>query len=219
MKKVVKLDSLNTNHHPLLVILGTSTEAEMDGQSSESSRDSSATATDFYGPSLLQRICTEIYTSSLSKLVVPIAMIHSSECDTAASNGAFDIPPPRPSSGGFSKFDRIKAGSMRTPGKIAMADPQRTIQYVELGAIDVLMSPLQVERLHCLTVHAHRARQEAVKERSDFLAQKKSRKLSWLGNSDNKPYAYLREKMCVQFFKPLFLTQQPQSFGLSVDSC
>jgi len=66
---------------------------------------------------------------------------------------------------------------------------------VDKGAVDVLTSPLQEDRLRGLTVHAYRAHKEMLKDRAKFLAQKKARKQSWLGSTDNKKYGYLREAM------------------------
>lgn len=76
-----------------------------------------------------------------------------------------------------------------------MIDPHRTQECVDTGAIDVLTSPLEEDRLRGLSVHGYRAHKEMLKDRAKFLAQKKARKQSWLGSTDNKKYGYLREAM------------------------
>ena len=76
-------------------------------------------------------------------------------------------------------------------------DPAVVTKYVEIGAVEVLPSPVPRERLFGLAAHAYRAQKEAWRERAEHLRKRKARKLSWLGDNDERPYAYLREKMCV----------------------
>ena len=80
-------------------------------------------------------------------------------------------------------------------GKKAATDARRTVKCVDVGAVEVLSSPLQEDRLQGLVTHAYRAHKEALRERAEYIQKKKVRKLSWLGNNDKRPYAYLREKM------------------------
>ena len=193
MAQITQLESASNDLQPVLVMLGTPTEAE-----ASSEPLSSLHSTEFYGHALLQHISTEVSNSSLSKLVVPVAMIYIPEPDIASAHSSIHTRPSRPSSGGLPVHTGSKTPSQRRElTRSVLADPQLTLRYVDIGAADVLTSPLQEDRLRCLTVHAYRAQKEALKERAKFLAQRRLRKRSWLGNTNNKPYAYLREAMYV----------------------
>jgi 3',5'-cyclic-nucleotide phosphodiesterase len=75
------------------------------------------------------------------------------------------------------------------------SDQRRTIKYLDIGAVDVLPSPVLQERLPSLAVHAYRAHKDASKEHRAMMDMKRGRKRSWVGVDDQKPYAYLREAM------------------------
>ena len=143
-----------------------------------------------YGLTLLQYISNEICVSGLSKLVVPVMMIHDG-ASRSISLGCL----PRASSGGFPISECRQSSPPKETSELSKADPKRIQKCVDIGAMDVLISPLQVDRLHSLSIPAYRAHKEALKERAKFLTQKRARKRSWLGNTDNKPHAYLREAM------------------------
>lgn len=196
MDKVSHLECLSTNIQPVLVVLGTPADDGVERSLDEIPKEfSPSDLADCYGLALLRHISSEISTSSLSKLVVPVAMIYSRGSETPTSHTLTSDRPLRPPSGGFPVFGSIASDSRRTAGDSGMSENQQMLRCVDTGAIDVLTSPLQEERLRGLTVHAYRAHKEALNERAKFLAQKKVRKRSWLGNNDNKPYAYLREAM------------------------
>lgn len=74
---------------------------------------------------------------------------------------------------------------------------------LDAGAVDVLTQPLESARVRSLSIHAYRTRRTAQKENSRFLAVKKSRKQSWVGVNDQKPYAYLREAMVSKLMKSI----------------
>jgi 3',5'-cyclic-nucleotide phosphodiesterase len=69
------------------------------------------------------------------------------------------------------------------------------MKYLDVGAVDVLTSPLLEERLPSIAIHAYRAHKESLKDQNAFLEVKRGRKRSWVGLDDQKPYAYLREAM------------------------
>lgn len=175
------------------------TEDEMGSPSSRSREPSQASdPTDLHGYTLLQRICTEVANSSLSKRIVPIATLYNTAEYELISGISPNSPPSRPSSGNYSTSKIVKpnTSSPRRPmGKKAVTDARRTVRCVEVGAAEVLFSPLQEDRLQGLVSHTYRAHKEALRERSEYIQKKKMRKLSWLGNNDKRPYAYLREKM------------------------
>lgn len=196
MAKVSHLESLNDSIQPVLVMLGTPTDEGVEGRLGEHSKDSSsADLADCYGLALLQHLSAELSTSSLSKLVVPVAMIYNEASESPTGPTFTSSRPSRPSSGGFPVFGSTSSGPRRAASKSTLSEHQQMLRCIDTGAIDVLTSPLQEERLRGLTVHAYRAHKEALNERAKFLAQKSVRKRSWLGNNDNKPYAYLREAM------------------------
>ena len=148
-----------------------------------------------YGLSLIQQISTEVSTSSLSKLVVPLAMIYKAEAETSSSDSPRSSRPSRSSSGGFSVHGVKPSSPRRKAGRNSLTNPVYALRCIDIGAVDVLTSPLDEERLRGLSVPGYRAHKEALQERSKFLTQKRVRKRSWLGNTDNKPHAYLREAM------------------------
>lgn len=196
MAKVSHLESLGNNIQPVLVMVGTPTDDVLEGHLGVILKESSSSDLEHcYGLTLLQHISAEILTSSLSKLVVPVAMIYNEASEPHPSHTFTSNRPSRPSSGGFPAFGSTSSSPRRAVGRPARSEHQQTLRCVDTGAIDVLRSPLLEERLRGLTVHAHRAHKEALNERAKFLAQKSVRKRSWLGNNDNKPYAYLREAM------------------------
>lgn len=197
MAKVSHLESLSTNIQPVLVMLGTPANDAVEGRLGEISKESpSSDLADCHGLALLHHISAEISTSSLSKLVVPVAMIYNKGSEHPTSHTfTSSRRPSRPSSGGFPVFGSTSSSPRRATGKPAFSEHQQMLRCVDTGAIDVITSPLQEDRLRGLTVHAYRAHKEALNERAKFLAQKRVRKRSWLGNNDNKPYAYLREAM------------------------
>lgn len=196
MAKVSHLESLSTNIQPVLVIVGTPADDGVEGRLGEISKESSSSdLAHCCGLALLEHISTEMSTSSISKLVVPLAMIYNTGSEHPTSHTYTSTRLSRPSSGGFPGFGSPSSSPRRAAGKAALSEHQQMLRCVDTGATDVLTSPLQGERLRGLTVHAYRAHKEALKERAKFLAQKSVRKRSWLGNNDNKPYAYLREAM------------------------
>jgi len=197
MAKIAQLESTSTNAQPVLVMLGTPTGDVIGGSSGEGSNSVSSAydPSKSYGLTLLQHISSEVSNSSLSKLVVPVAMIYRAESDTIYSIPHSRGSSSQPSSGAFPTISVKSSRPTWNAGRTAQADPQHTLRCVNIGAVDVLTSPLQEDRLHTLSVPAYRAQKEALKERAKFLTQKRLRKRSWLGNTDNKPYAYLREAM------------------------
>lgn len=74
--------------------------------------------------------------------------------------------------------------------------PELVQTCLEYGAADVMTSPLQIQNIESLEVHAYRAQQASVKERDALLQARKNRKRSWVGvDTGGKPFAYLREAM------------------------
>lgn len=152
-----------------------------------------------YGLSLLQRICAEISTAKLSKLVVPIAMVPALDAGVNGTHGDHQLLSSRPqrlSSGGIHKVPAFASSNgAEASDRSAIMNPRQVLQCLEAGAVDVLGSPLRRDRLSGLVTHGYRAQKEAFKDRAALLATTRLRKRSWVGFDDKKPFAYLREEM------------------------
>jgi 3',5'-cyclic-nucleotide phosphodiesterase len=129
----------------------------------------------FYGMALLQWISSDMQQNNLSKLVVPVALAPVPEQEEA-----WPLRSP----------DLSQTTSVHLP-----IDQALIISYLDVGATDVLTSPIRRERIPSLAVHAYRAHREALKDHELLLQSKRGRKRSWVGLDDAKPYAYLREAM------------------------
>ena len=127
---------------------------------------------DTYGTHLLTHVSSEISSRNFSKLVVPIVMLSGLITNTPST--------PAPSS-----LDK----------SLVLTDTVRLSRYLNAGAFDVLPSPMSVDRVHSLAIHAYRLQTEAARDEASFLTAKRNRKLSWVGVDEGKPYAYLREAM------------------------
>lgn len=144
-----------------------------------------------YGLKLLQCITAEIQYQSLSKLVVPIAVVSTSgPSDVAISQPQIDQILEAPPSTSPSAPSSQKPTGLGGP-----LDQARAIQLLDAGAVDVLTSPIVLERLPSLGINAYRAHRDASKDQRALLDIKRGRKRSWVGVDDQKPYAYLREAM------------------------
>lgn len=144
-----------------------------------------------YGLGLLQWIVSEIQYQSLSKLIVPVALVTIPDHDEARGRtGSRDSR-----SEGYLNLDPFASAPKKRKVTVTPLDQVRTMRYLDVGAVDVLTSPLLQDRLPSLAVHAYRAHKDASKEQRALLELKRGRKRSWVGVDDQKPYAYLREAM------------------------
>jgi 3',5'-cyclic-nucleotide phosphodiesterase len=145
-----------------------------------------------YGLRLLQWIASEIQYQSLSRLVVPVAVVTIPDRNSITmpgrgrTNSRSDVQ---------ISYTSFPASPKRSSGLVIPLDQSRTMRYLDIGAVDVLTSPLLHERLPSLAIHAYRAHKDASKEQRALLEMKRGRKRSWVGVDDSKPYAYLREAM------------------------
>lgn len=126
-----------------------------------------------YGMNLLTHVTAEMQAKTMSKLVIPVVVLSGFEREWASSN----LPSPS------------------VHGSQVLSDTVRLARYLDAGAVDVLTSPLSRDHVQGLAVHAYRTYKEVGASEAAFLAQKRNRKLSWVGVDDTKPYAYLREAM------------------------
>lgn len=126
-----------------------------------------------YGLNLLQRVITEAHLRNLSKLVIPIPVISNSSSSVWSD-------------------DPSAAASSSEPN---MVDPMLIQRCIDLGAADVVVSPIGSKCMTSVGVQAYKARKEAAREREALMEVRRGRKISWVGVSDEKPFAYLREAM------------------------
>lgn len=216
MAKLAELERPPRDPQPTLVILEASPEIGNDDhtrtnflQPSPNSlhiikrkepRLSSPESGELYGMALLQQICAEISTSRLSKLVIPIVMIptiHNSILNANGDRRSVSTRPQQMSSGGLYRIS-TPSNHRETPPRITMVTPQQVVHCMDAGALDVLLSPLQPNRLDSLVTLGYRAHKEASRDRAALLATARLRKRSWVGFEDKRPYAYLREEMYVK---------------------
>ena len=210
MVKLSELDFDDNLHQPIFAIVEVfmdSEETTMDG-SGPAATDVAAGSNaeplglaELEGTSLLRHISSEKTDFKLSKLVVPVAMVHHRKSLIPTGPRGHSGRLSRPSSGGLDKLTKSNSSSHRDPttNKHTQLDPSEIVKCLEAGAADVLPSPLNESRIPGLASHAYRAHREASKERVDLLATKRNRKRSWVGFDDKRPHAYLREQMYVSF--------------------
>jgi 3',5'-cyclic-nucleotide phosphodiesterase len=153
----------------------------------------SSEADESYGLQLLSRIASDLQVDEGVKLVIPVALVRMRQ-----KNPTETTVTPSPSS----CSDKDSPTSSNFEDKPSPIDPHMMLKCLDAGALDVVTSPLNNEKIMGLTVHAYRIYKTAKKERSAFLASASKfvaaaprRKQSWVGVEDEKPYAYLREAM------------------------
>ena len=134
---------------------------------------------ELYGLNLLQRVITEAHLRNLSKLVVPIPVITPFGAQERRG------PPARASS----------------PSEPFSVDPALLKRCIDLGAADVIVSPINSKCLTSVGMQAYRAHREAVREQQALLEVRRGRKISWVGVHEEKPFAYLREAMVSNLMK------------------
>jgi hypothetical protein len=148
---------------------------------------------DVYGVHLLAYLSSEIQQRVRSRLVIPIAVL-------AGKTDVSLVP----------SFTLLTVPNKRQ----LLAEPTRMSRFLDAGAIDVLPSPLGIDRVQGVAVHAYRTYKEVSREAASFVLQKRNRKLSWVGIDEERPYAYLREVMVSGLMNGIC---NPDSVGESID--
>ena len=147
------------------------------------------------GLQLLSRISSDLQVSEDIKLLIPVALVRM-------------VPDETPTIGTRQSERRSFPGknwqsSSSSAENVSAIDSQVMLQCLDAGALDVIPSPLNHEKVMGLTVHAYRIYKTAKTEQSAFLATASNnlaaarrRQQSWVGiEEEEKPYAYLREAM------------------------
>lgn len=150
-----------------------------------------------YGLQLLSRIASDLQVDEGVKLIIPVAIVLPKRKDSF--DEALDtVRPP--------EVSRAPYGPESQPVEIKdnsdIIDAQLMLQCLDAGALDVVRSPLDKAGIMGLTVHAYRIYKNAKKEQGGFMAMaRRTRKQSWVGVEEEKPYAYLREAMVKKLLK------------------
>ncbi|KAB5570804.1 3'5'-cyclic nucleotide phosphodiesterase [Coniochaeta sp. 2T2.1] len=162
---------------------------------------------DLYGLALLERIVSESQLRSLSALVVPVPIVNfptsvvAEDTESSSSSETTDT-----------SCDHIAHRKLpaRSPSEERVANRRMLKKCLDLGATDVMASPMNVKCITNLEVHAYRAHRDAAREQKAMLEVRRGRKRSWVGISDEKPYAYLREAMVSNLMRRICRTDVVQ---------
>lgn len=239
MAKVRELDGIKRDCTPTILLMDVSVDLEADNflhpdthtrqlappsptpprlSRSSSSRNEVAPSNpeDFYGLNLLKHIANEMSYSTISRLLVPIAVVRNGasapvNSSATAASGLTRLPRP-----GDLSISVKKQHASEEDIVIHSFDPdmpterKRLLKCLEAGATDLVQSPLTRERVFALGVHAYRAHVQGLRDQAMFQEINRNRKRSWVGVDEEKPYAYLRESMYVEISLPI-LHLQPVS--------
>lgn len=135
---------------------------------------------ELYGLTLLQKIITEAHLRSMSKLIVPIPLI-------SYPNSVASAPGEQMTDGAVETV-AADAGSLAFHRQLIR-------RCLDLGAVDVIVSPLSAKCVTSLEICAYKAHRDAAREQQAQMEIAKGRKRSWVGVNEQKPFAYLREAM------------------------
>lgn len=144
---------------------------------------------DLYGLNLLQKLVTESHLRGIAKLVVPIPIIShppGSEQQSAGASGQM-------TDGAQEQYPEDLTSLASNRGIIR--------RCLDLGAVDVLISPLSSKCIATLEICAYRAQRDAAREQQTLLEIKRGRQRSWVGVNEEKPFGYLREAMVSSLMK------------------
>lgn len=135
---------------------------------------------DPYGMDFLQHMSTVIRMEDYGSRIIPVAML-SGLSDTGSKE---QLP--------------LTDTSLHVPSTFANNTSMGSVhnRYYEAGAVDVMRSPVSIDRVHCLPAHAHRLNVDRNRRRrsSPYLPSQ-SRRTSWVGTLDDRPYTHLKDKM------------------------
>jgi hypothetical protein len=133
---------------------------------------------ELYGLALLRRIISESYVRNASKLVVTIPIIAAPYGDHFGGDGGTSGTVP-----------------LGSPDDSRAANKRMLRKCLDLGATDVMTSPMNAKCVTNLEVHAYRAHLDAARDKKALVELRRGRKRSWVGICEEKPFSYLREAM------------------------
>lgn len=158
---------------------------------------------DLYGLALLQKIFSEAHLRNLSKLVVPIPVI------------PYPKKPPVTADRSNEMCETPNCGS-KSPSQGSSVNGDRRLlkTCLDLGATDVMRSPMNAKCITNLEVHLYKAHRDAAREQQAMMEFRRGRKRSWVGINDEKPYAYLREAMVSSLMNGICRLGEEQDDGI-----
>ncbi|RDA86748.1 hypothetical protein CP532_4178 [Ophiocordyceps camponoti-leonardi (nom. inval.)] len=127
---------------------------------------------ELYGLTLLQKLVTEAHLRNVSKLIIPVPVLGLSD----------------------SAGQTIEGAAVSSQARLETYRPLLR-KCLDIGAVDVIISPLSTTCIATLEMCAYKARRDATREQQALLEFARGRKRSWVGVNEQKPYAYLREAM------------------------
>ncbi|KAI6785740.1 cyclic-nucleotide phosphodiesterase-like protein [Emericellopsis cladophorae] len=156
---------------------------------------------ELYGLNLLQKLITEAHLRNIAKLVVPIPIVsnHLSNHSPTAQ---------QMTDGTREHHPGTSSGLAANRGMIP--------KCLELGAADVIISPLSANCIATLEVCAYRAQRDATKEHQAMLDIKRGRQRSWVGVNEERPFSYLREAMVSNLMRGICRQQSEDELLSSV---
>jgi hypothetical protein len=176
---------IDTPFHELLE----NTRSRSPSPHSHPKEDSNNPEQELYGLALLERIAWESSSRPLPKLVVlvPIIQYPLPALDRSGGNdGPSDM-----------REDIVDGGRrLDSANNYRVADKSMMEKRcIDLGATDVMGSPMNANCIGNLRVAAHRAHRDTAREQTSLLEVRRGRKRSWVGFTQERPFAYLREAM------------------------
>jgi len=161
---------------------------------------------ELYGLALLQRITSESYLRSLSKLVLAIPLVNFPRPDS-----------PIPSDSSSDMREEIAHAKLHPSSSMdrRVANRRMLKKCLDLGATDVMASPMNGKCITNLEVHAYRAHREAARDQKALMEVRRGRKRSWVGISEEKPFAYLREAMVSNLMNGICRIENENEEGLT----
>lgn len=191
-------DTSSTEPKPTLVLIDTPNNEQtaepgsFSRDASPHSRSSSGATHDnsnheIYGLRLLDKVMYETHSRNLSKLVVAIPVVTLSLLQT----------PPLDTSNDHANLILDTEQKDQTAGSPTRSPINRALlrKCLNSGATDVMASPLHINTLATLEIHAYRAHKEVLREQQTLMEIRRGRKRSWIGVQEEKPFSYLREAM------------------------
>ncbi|CAK7227329.1 3',5'-cyclic-nucleotide phosphodiesterase [Sporothrix curviconia] len=166
-----------------------------------------------YGLRLLRRIVSEAHLRNLSKLIVPVSVISFSESGSAPAASLLAAPP---------THDDDNDNNNAATSSAKVFQMQRALNRpllkscLKLGASDVVFSPIQPQSITSLEIRAYWAHKSAARDQQALLELRRGRKRSWVGITDNRPFAYLRENMVASLMRRI--CQMEEGDELPVDA-
>lgn len=172
---------LDTPHQPFPSQTGASSRPHSPTSDASSCAEIHAPDETLYGLNLLQKLITEAHLRNMTKLIVPIPIISQSSREAVSAVS-----------------QRMTDGTLEhslTPFGGLSANRDMIRKCLDLGAVDVIVSPLNSKCIATLEICAYKAHRDAAREQQVLLGIKRGRQRSWVGVNEEKPFAYLREAM------------------------